>query len=143
MASPHIAGLAAYMLSTEWAKSAAIADAQELLESTPGYKQLFFGTRNAPTPKEPVVSPKTLKNAMIKVGTKGALTVSLSLFYFAFFVQQAHKLFILIGRRSWIPQHSLLQQLHLLGTPRVDSFPPQHHGISARRILPRGTPRRT
>lgn len=78
MASPHIAGLAAYMLSTEWAKSAAIADAQELLESTPGYKQLFFGNRMAPTPKEPVVSPKTLKNAMIKVGTKGALSVSCS-----------------------------------------------------------------
>ncbi|GAA5896746.1 S8 family peptidase [Sporobolomyces salmoneus] len=73
MASPHIAGLAAYMLSTEWAKSAAMADAQELLESTPGYKQLFFGTRNAPVPKEPVVSPKTLKKAMIKVGTKGIL----------------------------------------------------------------------
>jgi hypothetical protein len=76
MASPHIAGLAAYMLSTEWAKSAALADAQELLESTPGYKQLFFGARNAPIPKEPVVSPKTLKNAMIKIGTKGILGVS-------------------------------------------------------------------
>ncbi|GAA6007832.1 hypothetical protein JCM11491_003981 [Sporobolomyces phaffii] len=74
MASPHVAGLAAYMLSTEWAKSAAFADAQELLEATPGYKQLFFGTRNAPVPKEPIVSPKTLKNAMIKIGTKGVLT---------------------------------------------------------------------
>ncbi|GAA5955255.1 hypothetical protein JCM3765_003260 [Sporobolomyces pararoseus] len=74
MASPHIAGLAAYMLSTEWAKTAAFADAQELLESTPGYKQLFFGARNAPIPKEPVVSPKTLKKAMIKVGTKGILS---------------------------------------------------------------------
>ncbi|GAA5943913.1 S8 family peptidase [Sporobolomyces koalae] len=74
MASPHIAGLAAYMLSTDWAKNAAFADAQELLESTPGYKQLFFGTRNAPVPKEPVVSPKTLKKAMIKVATKGILS---------------------------------------------------------------------
>ncbi|GAA6058583.1 hypothetical protein JCM10212_007022 [Sporobolomyces blumeae] len=74
MASPHIAGLAAYMLSTEWAKSAAVADAQELLESTPGYKQLFFGSAVAPVPKEPTVSPKTLKKAMIKVGTKGILT---------------------------------------------------------------------
>lgn len=76
MASPHIAGLAAYMLGTEWAKDAAIMDAQALLDSTPGYKQLFFGTRNAPVPKEPVVSPKTLKKAMIKVGTKGILSVS-------------------------------------------------------------------
>ena len=73
MASPHIAGLAAYMLSTDWAKNAAIQEAQEVLESTPGYKQLFFGTRNAPVPKEPVVSPKTLKKAMLKTATKGIL----------------------------------------------------------------------
>lgn len=73
MASPHVAGLAAYMLSTDWAKNAALVEAQELLDATPGYKQLFFGARNAPIPKEPIVSPKALKKAMLKIATKGVL----------------------------------------------------------------------
>ncbi|GAA5902635.1 hypothetical protein JCM5296_000728 [Sporobolomyces johnsonii] len=73
MASPHIAGLAAYMLSTEWAKSAAIAEAEEQLKAANGFKQFVFGS-TAPVPKEPVVSPKVLKKAMMKLATKGVFT---------------------------------------------------------------------
>ena len=93
MASPHVAGLAAYFLSL-YPESFSVADDDflpevydNLLSASPSTSflkqsiQFVFGTAQqwaglAPIPpKEKVLSPKALKKALAKVATKGALTV--------------------------------------------------------------------
>ncbi|GAA5897415.1 hypothetical protein JCM8208_003266 [Rhodotorula glutinis] len=80
MASPHIAGLAAYMLGTDWAKSAALEEALALeMQREPTFAQAIgqfaFGKAGSLVgkPENHILSPKALKKAMIKVATKGVL----------------------------------------------------------------------
>ncbi|GAA5914384.1 hypothetical protein JCM6882_008219 [Rhodosporidiobolus microsporus] len=79
MASPHIAGLAAYLLGTEWASSAALDEALAAASSasSSGFAQSFgqfaFGKKLAGKPEDHLLSPKALKKAMLKIATKGAL----------------------------------------------------------------------
>ncbi|GAA5831880.1 hypothetical protein JCM11251_003919 [Rhodosporidiobolus azoricus] len=76
MASPHIAGLAAYLLGTEWASSAALEEALSSSSSN-GFAQSFgqfaFGKKFTGKPEDHLLSPKALKKAMLKIATKGAL----------------------------------------------------------------------
>lgn len=92
MASPHVAGLAAYFLSlyptTFQPTEVELID--EDLSFLQRSAQYVFGTvanefnskarqglALAPIPpKEKLLTPKALKSAMIKVGSKGLLTVS-------------------------------------------------------------------
>ncbi|BGP12895.1 hypothetical protein JCM10213_005152 [Rhodosporidiobolus nylandii] len=78
MASPHIAGLAAYMLGSEWAKSAALDEALALQSAQQnGFAQSFaqyaFGKQAEVKAEDHILSPKALKKAMLKIATKGAL----------------------------------------------------------------------
>ncbi|GAA5977346.1 hypothetical protein JCM11641_000070 [Rhodosporidiobolus odoratus] len=78
MASPHIAGLAAYMLGTDWAKSSALEEALSLQQQQGGsfaqsFSQFAFGKQLTGKPEDHILSPKALKKAMLKVSTKGAL----------------------------------------------------------------------
>lgn len=85
MASPHIAGLAAYLLGTDWASSVALTEALEArnaASTTPGafvqsFAQFAFGKKSQKVlikPEDHVLSPKALKKAMLSIATKGALT---------------------------------------------------------------------
>ncbi|GAA6036862.1 hypothetical protein JCM8097_006319 [Rhodosporidiobolus ruineniae] len=83
MASPHIAGLAAYLLGTEWAASAALDEALDVAARraeqdssfAASFGQFAFGgKRLGPKPEDHLLSPKALKKVMIKVSTRGALT---------------------------------------------------------------------
>ncbi|GAA6005714.1 hypothetical protein JCM10207_005305 [Rhodosporidiobolus poonsookiae] len=78
MASPHIAGLAAYMLGSEWAASAALDEALELeaerdASFAQSLSQFAFGKPAARKAEDHLLSPKALKKAMLKIATKGAL----------------------------------------------------------------------
>uniref|UniRef100_A0A0K3CL16 Peptidase S8/S53 domain-containing protein n=1 Tax=Rhodotorula toruloides TaxID=5286 RepID=A0A0K3CL16_RHOTO len=76
MASPHIAGLAAYMLGSDWAASAALDEALSSSSSQGSFasslNQFAFGGLKG-KPEDHLLSPKALKKAMLKVATKGAL----------------------------------------------------------------------
>ncbi|BGP36857.1 proteinase B [Rhodotorula kratochvilovae] len=82
MASPHIAGLAAYMLGSDWAASAALEEALALEAARePSFAQALgqfaFGTTGSKLvgkPENHILSPKALKKAMLKIATKGALS---------------------------------------------------------------------
>ncbi|GAA5994769.1 S8 family peptidase [Rhodotorula paludigena] len=77
MASPHIAGLAAYMLGSSWAESAALDEARELaLAREPSFaqqlNQFAFGAKAVAglgKPEDHLLSPKALKRAMLKIAT--------------------------------------------------------------------------
>ncbi|BGO92973.1 proteinase B [Rhodotorula toruloides] len=76
MASPHIAGLAAYMLGSDWAASAALDEALSSTSSQSSFasslNQFAFGGLKG-KPEDHLLSPKALKKAMLKIATKGAL----------------------------------------------------------------------
>ncbi|BGP21763.1 autophagic serine protease Alp2 [Rhodotorula toruloides] len=78
MASPHIAGLAAYMLGSDWAASAALEEALSSTSSSSqgsfasSLNQFAFGGLKG-KPEDHILSPKALKKAMLKIATKGAL----------------------------------------------------------------------
>ncbi|BGP28960.1 proteinase B [Rhodotorula toruloides] len=76
MASPHIAGLAAYMLGSDWAASAALDEALSSSSSQGSFasslNQFAFGGLEG-KPEDHLLSPKALKKAMLKIATKGAL----------------------------------------------------------------------
>ncbi|GAA5857251.1 hypothetical protein JCM8547_009399 [Rhodosporidiobolus lusitaniae] len=79
MASPHIAGLAAYLLGTEWASSTALSEAIEARSSSSGsfaqsFSQFTFGKQLQGKPEDHLLSPKALKKAMLKLATKNVLT---------------------------------------------------------------------
>lgn len=85
MASPHIAGLAAYLLGTEWAAKAAKeealalqAEAKTSTSFASALGQIAFGSRRsfAGKPEDHLLSPKALKKHMIEIGTPKVLTVS-------------------------------------------------------------------
>lgn len=85
MASPHIAGLAAYLLGTEWAAKAAKdealalqAEAQASTSFATSLGQIAFGQRPfMGKPEDHLLSPKALKKHMIEIGTPKVLSVSL------------------------------------------------------------------
>ncbi|GAA5980137.1 hypothetical protein JCM10908_001547 [Rhodotorula pacifica] len=83
MASPHIAGLAAYLLGTEWAANAskeeALALQAEAKASTSfatALGQIAFGQQRpfVGKPEDHLLSPKALKKHMIEIGTPKVLT---------------------------------------------------------------------
>ncbi|GAA5864586.1 hypothetical protein JCM3774_005175 [Rhodotorula dairenensis] len=82
MASPHIAGLAAYLLGTEWAAKAAKeealalqAEAKASTSFATSLGQIAFGQRPlAGKPEDHLLSPKALKKHMIEIGTRKTLT---------------------------------------------------------------------
>ncbi|KWU45475.1 hypothetical protein RHOSPDRAFT_9483, partial [Rhodotorula sp. JG-1b] len=83
MASPHIAGLAAYLLGTEWAAKAAKeealalrAEAKTSTSFASALGQIAFGSRRlfAGKPEDHLLSPKALKKHMIEIGTPKVLT---------------------------------------------------------------------
>lgn len=82
MASPHIAGLAAYMLGTEWAEQAAKEEALALRAAAKQstsfatkFGQIAFGQRAlSGKPEDHLLSPKALKKHMIDIASKKKLT---------------------------------------------------------------------
>ena len=99
MASPHVAGLAAYFLSlypTSFNPLVAESVAEDDMSFLQRSAQFVFGSAVADEfnskarqglalvplpPKDKLLTPKALKSAMIKVGSKGMLTVSTSLHF--------------------------------------------------------------
>jgi cerevisin len=86
MASPHVCGLLAYLLSIEGTETFSVLAAEESTVSASAYASAFsFLPRIAqtflhqlsfaPTPKKPTtLTPAILKNALIKLSSKGVLS---------------------------------------------------------------------
>jgi hypothetical protein len=127
MASPHIAGLAAYLLGTEWAAKAAKeealalqAEAKTSTSFASALGQIAFGSRRSfvGKPEDHLLSPKALKKHMIEIGTPKVLTVSQDTSRLIPAVRNVTfcglRLTVFCwptGHWRWLAQHSLVQRL--------------------------------
>ncbi len=87
MASPHVCGLLAYLLSIQGTETFTVRDVEEFTESAttsiydsafsflPRFAQAFLPKPSfAPVPKKPTeITPAKLKTALIKLASKGVL----------------------------------------------------------------------
>lgn len=127
MASPHIAGLAAYLLGTEWAAKAAKeealalqAEAKTSSSFASALGQIAFGSRRSfvGKPEDHLLSPKALKKHMIEIGTPKVLTVSRDTNRHCPATENAARVYLLLARTDG-PVH--LQDIGD-GSPNILSF---------------------